>query len=96
MKRLTQIIIVAITTLSVVGLCLGQQFTPVTTTATTVPPVVWWGTNALIIANQLLAVTNMDGSLVVPPGLLTNRTSNILIRVECGTNGLRSIRATIR
>ena len=63
---------------------------------TTYPPVIWRGTNAQAIARQLLALTNANGTLVIPPGLLTNRVSTILIRVEAGTNGLRSIRATVR
>ena len=78
-------------------LCLqAQQFTPVTRPVTTIPPVVWRGTNAQAIARQLLAVTNANGTLVLPPGLLTNRVSTLLIRLESGPNGLQTIRATIR
>jgi hypothetical protein len=74
----------------------AQQFTPQTNAVVTVPPVVWTGPNAQAVAAQLLAITNTAGALVIPPGLLTNRTSTILIRVECGTNGLQAIRAVIR
>jgi hypothetical protein len=78
-------------------LCLqAQQFTPVTTPVTTIPPVVWRGTNAQVIARQLLAVTNANGTLVLPPGLLTNRVSTLLIRFESGASGLQTIRATFR
>jgi hypothetical protein len=56
----------------------------------------WRGTNTQAIASQLLCLTNANGSRVIPPGLFTNRSSTILLRVECGTNGLQNIRAMIR
>jgi hypothetical protein len=74
----------------------AQQFIPITSQITTIPPVTWTGTNAQAIAAQLLAITNANGTRVIPPGLLTNRGRTILIRVDADTNGLRSLRATIR
>ena len=75
----------------------AQQFTVRTNAVVEIPPVIWRGSNAQVIASQILALTNTDGSLVIPPGLFTNRTADINIRVDAGTNGtLRSIRATVR
>ena len=42
----------------------AQQFGPVA--VTTIPPVIWTGTNAQAIVRQLLAITNANGSAVVP------------------------------
>ena len=72
----------------------AQQFGPVA--VTTIPPVIWTGTNAQAIVRQLLAITNANGSAVVPPGLLTNRINTINIMIRSNTNGVQSLRATIR
>ena len=72
----------------------AQQFTPAT--VTTIPPVIWTGTNAQAIVRQLLAITNANGRAVVPPGLLTNRINTINLMIRSNTNGVQSLRATIR
>lgn len=75
---------------------LAQQFSLQTNLVTSIPAIVWRGTNAQVIARQLLSLTNADGRLVIPPGLLTNRSGSILFRVDTGTNGLQSIRARMQ
>ena len=49
----------------------AQQIIPIVTTTThvTVPPVTWNGASAQVIAEQLLRITNADGSLIVPDSL---------------------------
>lgn len=75
----------------------AQQFTTRTNLVVTVPEVAWRGSNAQAIAAQLLAITNADGSAVVPAGMFTNHSSVIVIRVNVDTNGLlKSIRARIQ
>ena len=74
----------------------SQQFLPQTNTTVTIPPVIWQGPDAGLFAHQLMSLTNASGGLVFPPGLFTNRSSSIYIRVEVGTNGLKSIRARIQ
>jgi hypothetical protein len=83
-----------------IGLCplfvgRSQQFRTQTNIVVSVPPVVWQGTNAVLIASQLLNLTNGDGTFIVPPGLFTNKSSSVFVHVECGSNGLQSIRARI-
>jgi hypothetical protein len=74
----------------------AQQFTPQTNTVVTVPALTWRSTGAQLILRQLLSLTNASGSPIIPPGLFTNRSSTLFIRVETGTNGLQSIRARIQ
>lgn len=81
----------------VATLASAQQFSTRTNTVVTVPDVEWRSPNAQVIAAQLMAITNADGSSVVPAGMFTNHSSVIFIRVNVGTNGLlKSIRARIQ
>ena len=77
-------------------LAAAQQFTPQTNTVVTVPALTWRGAGAQVILRQLLSLTNASGSPIIPPGLFTNRSSTLFIRVETGTNGLQSLRARIQ
>ena len=95
MKKLAIILGLAV----IAGVIHAGQLTVVTNTVKTVAvsPVKWEGAEAAIIANQLLSVTNADGSKVVPANFLSGRSSIIVININSDpTNGLKSIAATIK
>jgi hypothetical protein len=95
MKIKLALLIGLVTLASVIN---AQQHFVLTTNVTTiisVKPIVAVGTNATVIANQLLAVTNADGTLLVPQNLFSARSSTIIIRTRVTTNGLQSITASV-
>lgn len=83
--------------LAIAGVIHAQQIIPAQQiiTNTFVPTVVWTNENAVVIASQLLAITNSDGSLIVPQNFLSQRSSTINIKFNVGTNGLESISAKV-
>ena len=93
MKKIITLIGLAV----LAGVINAQQFQASleTNVVVKVKPVVWRGTNATVIANQLLAVTNANGTLVVPPNFFSAKNSVIIVRVNVGTNGLQSIAARV-
>jgi hypothetical protein len=78
------------------GTILAQSFNAQTVTNIVVPPVHWSGSNATVIAGQLLSVTNCDGSAVVPANFFSGRSATVTLRIINTTNGLQSITATVR
>lgn len=92
------------TLISIVGLVIlasavnAQQFVMTSTTnvASSIQPQTWEGSNAVVVANQLLAITNADGSAVIPQNFMLGQNSMIIIRVNCNSNGLQSMTASVR
>jgi len=90
------------TLLTVIGLVIlasavnAQQLVTNTVSTVTVPPQTWQGSNAVVVANQLLAITNANGSAVIPQNFMLGQNSMIIIRVNCNSNGLQSMTASVR
>lgn len=81
----------------------AQQLVPVVATniVVTLPPVMWLGTNAQVIVDQLLSITNADGAAVVPMNFFSTRNATIIIqtfvqRTDGGSNVLAAIRAEVK
>lgn len=92
MKKALLLITLAVTVVTV----LAQQIRPVQVTSTVVPQATWTGSNAQLLAVQLLNITNVDGSAVAPTNFaFPSGVTVIVIRVSSGTNGVRSITAQI-
>jgi len=92
MKR--NIAILACTVLAAVAG--AQQFIQHTNEVVVTQPSVWSGTNARVLGDQLLSLTNADGSRVFPAGLAWSRNTTIVIKVQAGADGVQSIRALVR
>jgi opacity protein-like surface antigen len=91
------------TLLTIIGLVIlasavnAQQFVMTSTTnvASSIQPQTWQGSNAVVVANQLLAITNADGSAVIPQNFMLGQNSMIMIRVNY-TNNAPSLTASVR
>jgi hypothetical protein len=90
------------TLLTVIGLVIlasavnAQQLVTNIVSTVNIQPQTWQGSNAVIVANQLLSITNADGSAVIPQNFMLGQNSMIIIRVNCNSNGLQSMTASVR
>ena len=90
------------TLLTVIGLVIlasavnAQQLVTNIVSTVNIKPQTWQGSNAVVVANQLLAITNADGSAVIPQNFMLGQNSMIIIRVNCNSNGLQSMTASVR
>ena len=82
------------TLLTIIGLVIlasavnAQQLVVITNAlpAIRVVPETWTGSNAVNVATQLLAITNLDGSAVIPQNFLSGQNSIITISVNYTNN----------
>jgi len=74
----------------------AQQLVTNIVSTVNIQPQTWQGSNAVVVANQLLAITNADGSAVIPQNFMLGQNSMIIIRVNCNSNGLQSMTASVR
>ena len=89
---------IALTLVGVVALCAelkAQQLRPTIVTNTVYLPVTWKGDAASCVTSQLLSMTNIDGSKVIPTNAMSGRTTDIFIHIQTGTNGLKTITASV-
>jgi len=75
-----------------------QQVVTNTTPVAFIKPLKWTGAGAALVAGQLLAITNADGTPVVPPGLFgATNTATITVNLlpPNATNASQTITATV-
>jgi hypothetical protein len=63
-------------------------FMAVTNPVVSIAPVVVKGAEAVIVAEQLLSVTNANGLPILSPAVFSGQRATIVVNVRMGTNGL--------